>query len=120
MLTKVDNADFFVHEVALPRGGSGRRQTPTSLRYLPDLVIIQFPPALLPDAGMEVSIQATPLDKDKNNDPRTEYRAFQDRKKEEEEQQQQQVFRAVVLPLLITQTVIFANSARLSAYLTFV
>lgn len=68
---------------------------------------------------MEVSIHATPLDKDKNNDPRTEYRAFQDRKKEEEEQQQQ-VFRAVVLPLLITQTVSFANSARLSAYLAFV
>ena len=93
--------------------------------HLPHLVIIQFPPALLPDAGMEVSIHATPLDKDKNNDPRTEYRAFQDRKKEEEEeeqqqQQQQQVFRAVVLPLLITQTVSFANSARLSAYLAFV
>ena len=66
---------------------------------------------------MEVSVQATPLDKDKNNDPRIEYRAFQNRKKEEE---QQQIFLAVVLPLLVTRTVNFANSARLSAYLAFV
>ena len=43
-LAKPDNAGIFVHGVALPRGGSGRRQAPTSLRHLPHLVITQFPP----------------------------------------------------------------------------
>jgi hypothetical protein len=42
-LAKLDNAVILVHGVALPCGGSGRRQAPTSLRRSSHLVINQFP-----------------------------------------------------------------------------